>query len=366
MFGTVRLRSTMPFDMPQRRPRTAYPDRMLELGEFNAVLSAAVAVFGVVARRPALAAWIAGPVSIAATIVAVLAGRPDSPLSGPCWMIEVAALTALVLLVVRSGSARHAVPAALAVACSLVRFIQPESVLDAVGMCAGIAVLPAVGAGIGLYLRRLARKEQESVQAQRLTLARDLHDFVAHDVSAILAQAQAARYLASDGPARDALGRIEQAGLHAMATIDRSVVALRDLAGDGQSEVPGIESLPAVVERFAATCSAQVTLDLSATLSGEPSTTAYRVVVEALTNIRRHAPAATLVHVAVTGRADRVEVRVTNDHAVAAPGLTNQRHSGHGLAGLRERAEAIGGLLTAGPTDEGWQVLAVMPGNRHA
>ncbi|MEV6606165.1 histidine kinase [Kutzneria sp. NPDC051319] len=337
------------------------------LGELTAILPAAVAVVGLVAgwRRPVRAAWIAGPATIVVTIGAVLAERPSSPLTGPCWMVEVAALTVLVLLVVRSAPIRHAVPPVLAVACSLLRFIEPETVLDAVGMCVGIAVVPAVGAGVGLYLRSLARKEQESVRAQRLTLARDLHDFVAHDVSAILAQAQAAHYLAEDGPARDALGRIEQAGLHAMAAIDRSVVALRDLAEDVRAEAPGIEALPAVVDRFAASGSATATLDLdpSATLSGEAATTAYRVVVEALTNIRRHAPAATLVRVAVARKADRVEIRVTNDQAVAAPGLTNlgRRHGGHGLAGLRERVEAVGGRLSAGPADDGWQVLTVIP-----
>jgi signal transduction histidine kinase len=88
---------------------------------------------------------------------------------------------------------------------------------------------------------------------------------------------------------------------------------------------------------------------------------AYRIVVEALTNVRRHAPAATRVDVSVTGDASGIEVRVRNDTAGPPPQPRRDRRGGRGLSGLREQVEAGGGTLSAGPCERGWEVVAVIP-----
>ena len=99
-------------------------------------------------------------------------------------------------------------------------------------------------------------------------------------------------------------------------------------------------------------------------LAQEISATGYRVVVEALTNVRRHAPAAGRVDVAVAplraAAGSAIAITVTND-GVGAQRVSN-RDSGFGLIGLRERVEALGGTVSAGPVNrDGWQLRAVLP-----
>ena len=132
------------------------------------------------------------------------------------------------------------------------RFLPSDSPLDAVGACALWAGGPAVAVVIGGYPRLAEFRRRDSVaaerRAQRLALARDLHDFVAHDVSGIVALAQAARFVAGADPARalDALARVEAAGLRALDTMDRTVAMLGDLAGPPGAE-PGLGDLPALL-----------------------------------------------------------------------------------------------------------------------
>ena len=127
--------------------------------------------------------------------------------------------------------------------------------------------------------------------------------------------------------------------------------------------------LAGLVERFAAAGPAAAVLELDPALRDgvppEVATTVYRTVVEALTNVRRHVPAATRVVVSVApddgpGR-PRLRATVTDDGG-AGPPPTGARRGGLGLPGLAERLEALGGTLTAGPHEGGgWRVTAVLP-----
>ncbi|MFC7648972.1 sensor histidine kinase [Streptosporangium lutulentum] len=140
------------------------------------------------------------------------------------------------------------------------------------------------------------RAVTEAKRAQRLILARDLHDFVAHDVSGILVQAQAAQLAPGPLPAQvtDALRRIEAAGLRALAAMDRTVQMLHEAdetrSGAGEP-LPGVDGLARLVDGYSPSVRVDLSVEpgLERRLSQETSATVYRVVTEALTNVRRHA-----------------------------------------------------------------------------
>ncbi|MFE5329996.1 sensor histidine kinase [Embleya sp. NPDC056575] len=252
----------------------------------------------------------------------------------------------------------------------------------------GVAVV------VGGYPRVVERRRVDAVavarREQQLDIARDLHDYVAHDVSGIVAQAQAARFVGAvdPGQALIALERIERAGLAALASMDRMVATLH--VGDpvraaSREALPGIDRLPELVAGFTTPGGTGAILtvapdlvaadDSPARVSREASATVYRVVVEALTNVRRHAPSAAGVEVVVTSttRLGRpaVDVLVVNRPAprggsgrrVDAPGRGGGG-GGRGLVGLRARVREAGGELDAGPYGEdghgGWRVHAVL------
>lgn len=324
------------------------------------------------AWRPALAGA-AGVGSLLATAGALMTGRTfDVGQSVTAWMLaESAALLVLVVLVVRSEPVRRAAVAGglagVAVPLWLLRFGTPDPVL-----LAGVAAwsVPALlAAAFGIYLRwldaRRTRSVAEARRRQRLRLARDLHDFVAHDVSEILALAQAGQVASSGGStnAADIFGRIEQAGQHAMASLDRTVRMLHDHAPTATASAT-LSDLPDLATRFSASGNARVELDIDPRLArsvpGEVARTAYRVVTEALTNVRRHAPAAGHVTVSVRGVDHALEVVVTND-GTGTTRRSNDR-GGRGLPGLNEQVDALGGTLTAGPyRDHQWRVTTTLP-----
>ncbi|MFB7666003.1 sensor histidine kinase [Kitasatospora sp. NPDC056138] len=277
----------------------------------------------------------------------------------------------------------------------IVPYLGGVTLPEGIAACAFWSLAATGAAAFGGYPRWVEQRRRTAVATarrdQRLELARDLHDFVAHDVSGIVAQAQAALFVAGSDPAQavPALERIEAAGLHALAAMDRMVQALHEGGDDGTTSaaaargpVPGVRQLPELVDRFAASGQARARLDLAPgaldALSREAGSTAYRVVVEALTNIRRHASHATRVEVTLApartaqGQA-AVEVRVVDDAGAARGGplpsagrFGRSRHrtvGGYGLIGLGERVRAAGGTFSAGPGPDGggWQVLAVLP-----
>ncbi|MEU9142403.1 histidine kinase [Streptomyces sp. NPDC048349] len=311
------------------------------------------------------------PLLASATVVCMGATFLGAPAS---WVLLLACLLLPLLALVarwspvRSGTVTGALGVAAVMLWPVPLVRTDGSWLETAGAAAFWAV-PAFGAvGAGCHLRRLAGRARRAVtdarREQQLALARDLHDFVAHDVSAIVVQAQAARFVAAQDPeqAVRALERIEAAGLSALESMDRTVHALREAVGGPTAPVPGLAQLPALVDRFEGG-----TLDADPAavgeLSREADTTAYRVAVEALTNVRRHAPGA-VARVCVRRAGPDVEVSVTNSAAPRGVGalLPRRRRGGTGLAGLRGRVEAAGGTLQAGAdADGGWRVRAVFP-----
>ncbi|WP_258049631.1 sensor histidine kinase [Streptomyces finlayi] len=254
-----------------------------------------------------------------------------------------------------------------------VPLVTGESFLEDVGI-ATFWLLPAAAAvAAGAYPRsqelRRGRAVAEARSAQRLHLSRDLHDFVAHDISGIVVQAQAARFVAATDPVQAvlALERIEKAGLNVLAAMDRTVRMLHGPEAHATEPLPGVSQLPSLVSDFTSAGATEAHLDLPApaveALSREAGAAAYRIVVEALTNIRRHAPDAPRATVALFPTATTVEIRVTNDRgARPAPARRRASQGGLGLPALTEHAQALGGTLSAGPHGNGgWRLTAVLP-----
>jgi signal transduction histidine kinase len=184
-----------------------------------------------------------------------------------------------------------------------------------------------------------------AVRQERARIARELHDIVAHHLAVIVIQAGAGRLDASNGELR--FEGIGAAGREALGELDRLVELL-------QAENPG--DLGALVGQARA---AGMPLEYSpAEVPEALRDVAYRVVQEALTNAMKHAAgSAVSVRLAIGDGALEVEVR---DEGAAASALASSG-AGIGLAGMRERVEAVGGRLEAGPWNRGWRVLARLP-----
>ncbi len=203
---------------------------------------------------------------------------------------------------------------------------------------------------------------EQAVSLERLRIARELHDVVAHHVSAMGVQAGAARRMLDRDPekASDALRHVEQSARDAIGELRSLVVTLRS-EDDGASAAPDVDALPALVEA-ARESGQQVELHTV----GDPRAvtpmvglTAFRIVQEALTNARKHAGPVAQVDVRVRYLDDVVEVEVTDDGRGGGPGTHG---AGAGLMGMRERVAALGGSLEVGPRSRGgWLVRASIP-----
>jgi hypothetical protein len=238
-------------------------------------------------------------------------------------------------------------------------------VVDAAG---GLVVLLFPAAlGVLVRYRRIVRTQRfERVRFhEREMLARELHDTVAHHVSAIAIQAQAGRFLASsrdlDGAAR-ALEVIEGEASRTLAEMRSMVGSLR--RGNGTREVfaqrgvADIEGLATVEGDQGPRIDVEQCGDLD-DLRPSVEAALYRVAQESITNAKRHARHATRVHVLVDGGAGTVRLSVSDD---GERSLSNSRVPGYGLVGMAERVTLLGGTLEAGPgADHGWTVHAVIP-----
>jgi signal transduction histidine kinase len=205
--------------------------------------------------------------------------------------------------------------------------------------------------------------------AERMALARELHDVVAHHVTGIVVQAQAARLMAEQNPqvAVEAMGRIENAGVEALAAMRRLVRSMRGDAPAGSSEFSEQATtdlgadLRKLVERASHGVPTSMRLDLPPDLPHEVGRSALRLVQESLTNVGKHASDATEAFVLAEVSGTELHLRVTDNGSGPTrppPGGSG----GYGLVGMRERVALLKGRLSAGrDPDGGWRVEAWLP-----
>jgi signal transduction histidine kinase len=193
--------------------------------------------------------------------------------------------------------------------------------------------------------------------AERARIAREVHDVLAHSLSALSLNLQGARLmLAKEGAsdqAQEQIRRAQRLATEGLAEARRAVAALRD------DPVPAARVIADLVTsaRLETGTPTELTVEGEPRdLSGAAEDALFRTAQEALSNARKHAPGAP-VDVLLAYRDGTTELTVT-DHQGRRPG--GSPFGGYGLTGMRERAELIGGELTTGPTDDGWQVRLVV------
>ena len=312
---------------------------------------------------------------VAAAHVLALVQRRTRPVAVLCWMAATA------LLFVAAGFPVVGLGPAALVAVYSVGAYRPRAVsvraLVVASVVMGFAVL-ASGSSIDTVLgnvavfaaawfvgdinRRgweraaeLARTRDElarqAVVQERLHIARELHDIVAHALSVIAVQSGTGRMVVAQSPhlAADALGAIEETSRTALQDMRRLLDVLRsDESQASRSPNPGLAGLDELVAITAATGPA-VHVDVQGeqrALSAGADAAAYRILQEALTNVRKHA-GARRAEVTVRYGPEGVELEVADDGVGGTDPVARSRH-GHGLIGMHERAALYGGRMTAG------------------
>jgi signal transduction histidine kinase len=302
---------------------------------------------------------------------AMFAGTPES--MSALSFAEQLALAVLVITVLQRCPLR---PALVLTAAAALAIVGSPIMRMADSATTGFGVLSALGWGgavaIGLVLREVDTRRRAALEdvrsTERMELARELHDVVAHHVTGIVVAAQAAAVVARTSPddVDRALAAIEHAGTDALTAMRRMVGVLRGQDTEG-ARTPGAElaEVPTLVRRFDPDSRlVRLTTDPGlehAVLPPGVAATGYRVVQEALTNVRRHAPEAATVEVDVRIREEALLVSVCNDGVSATPG-SGRSGGGFGLVGMGERVAALDGTFTAGPTAPGvWTVSVRLP-----
>lgn len=232
---------------------------------------------------------------------------------------------------------------------------------DALG--ALIVLLFPAALGASVRFRELAhRRDVEHAQLrERQMLARELHDTVAHHVSAIVIQAQAARAVYRTRPeaAADALLAIEGEASRSLSELRSLVGALRDDAADALGPQARADAIGELVRDAGDRATFERVGDLEQ-LSPSVELALHRIARESLHNARKHARGATRIDVRLVVADDSVRLTVRDDGETSRAGARG--HTGFGLVGMKERASLLGGTLEAGPSPSGgWQVEAVLP-----
>ncbi|HEY3436416.1 MAG TPA: histidine kinase [Actinotalea sp.] len=297
------------------------------MGAYQPVpLATMVAAWTVAARAPRPIGWTAGGTAASVLLAASLLGQPHSLLATDVVMFD------LVLIATGAG---------------------------------------AVAAGRRDRVARLERERvqgtQQAITDERLRIARELHDVLAHNLVLVNAQASVAEYLLRSDPAA-ATRALQDISRHTGRAIDdlRATVGLlrRDDesgGGDDLRPVPGIARLPELVAALEA-AGARITVTTTGTpltLGEHADLAAFRIVQESLTNAVKHAPGSP-IEVRLDWSDQQLALRVAN--GPAAHGLPAAPRTGHGLVGMRERARAAGGSLEVRrPAPGGFVVEAVLP-----
>ena len=340
--------------------------------------------------------------------VAILAFRRLAPLVvfAALWVHDAAALLVttsyvpvIVLLVaLESVAQRHPirislialasmlVPTFLLAAAAAREASTAATTTAAVGSAVFYTVADVLAWAIGRWARRhgdridslaqqhrqeveLHRQETEhAVSDERLRIARELHDIVAHSVTIMVLHAAGASRVVDTDPARakESLATIEDSGQRAMGELRRLLELLRDSdehpARSG-SPLPGLAQLDQLIATVRGSG-----VDVHMDISGEPrrldasvDLAAYRLIQEGLTNVVKHRGAGSLVNIGIEWGPDKVTVAVEDSGTGSSP-APSSLSTGNGLAGLRERIAIAGGDFAAGPTDNGgYRVAARLP-----
>jgi signal transduction histidine kinase len=315
-----------------------------------------------------------------AALAAVLAVAVSSPANGAFQLPLLVALYTIGST--RSWEATIAAVAAVAGTVSIYRLaggpdLNTEEVL-------GLILSASFAAGLGLYIgdrrtsmeamreraERLDREREllaeRAVAEERVRIAQELHDVVAHNVSLIVVQAQALAATLRDERVTEATDGIAALGRQAMNEMHRTLKLLRANEDEAaqRGPQPGLGDLDELLERARA-----AGLRVQLAIQGEPrplsqsvDLSAYRIVQEALTNVVKHAGRADTT-VTLGYRADGLELTITDEGDGALSANTPAGGAGgHGLIGMRERAALFGGALTAGPRGaHGFEVRGLLP-----
>ncbi|GLY52434.1 hypothetical protein Lesp01_60900 [Lentzea sp. NBRC 102530] len=231
----------------------------------------------------------------------------------------------------------------------------------------GSLVLGFGAVGVGLYFRArdtesgrlIAAAVTDAQKEERIALARELHDVVAHHVTGMLVQAQAALEVSEDDPqaAHRLLPGMVRSGTEALQAMRRLVGTLRQGETEAATTDLAADVIAAVERTRELGIETRLRIDLPAEVAPELGRSVLRLVQESLTNVHKHAKSPTMIDVDIS-RTDggALRVVVADD---GRPGELNQ--GGYGLVGMRERVDLLGGLFSAGPRENGWQVLAELP-----
>ncbi|MBB6403712.1 histidine kinase [Arthrobacter sp. AZCC_0090] len=304
------------------------------------------------------------PVTLAATFSYVLLGYAWGPI--------VLSLALSIILTAAAGLRWQAWIGAGICAAAIVLFaVIAGDEAGLVRSSAGVAwaaILVLIGEGFRRRGERMAeyrRRREAAKQAERdeyrLTLARDIHDVVAHSLSMINVQASVALHLGTNDPEklRPALEAIKAASKESLAEVRQLLGVLRDDAPLSPAAPPSLARIPELVED-ARHGGLQVRFENSVSperVGTAQQETAYRIVQEALSNVRRHSGAASAV-VRLELAANALKVRIDDDGA----GMRGAA-AGNGLTGMHERVDALGGTLSLTPLDPGLRVEGNLPLN---
>ncbi|MFI6906045.1 sensor histidine kinase [Nonomuraea sp. NPDC050394] len=233
---------------------------------------------------------------------------------------------------------------------------------DVVGSFAVMSAATTLGIALRYRARARSRELDQVKLLERAQLARDLHDTVAHHVSAMAIRAQAGLATSASRPdaATEALKVIEEEAALALAEMNSMVRVLRQNQPPELAPGRGVADLAELATQGSAVPAVKVHLpgDLGE-LPTSVGAALYRLAQESVTNARRHARHVGLIEVSVSAEEDCVRLSVTDD---GSPPAAPRPGSGYGIIGMIERAELLGGTCQAGPGPErGWTVTAVLP-----
>jgi signal transduction histidine kinase len=338
---------------------------------------AVICVIAVLAPRRPFDATLALAAAIIFTAIYLrLLHQPMQPhffVSGASISVAGAAM-ATIAIVVREAPRRHAIVGSALVVASMVavEFIGYPIVAERdyqeyqpvlTGYLVSAAVMLLIAVGTGLYFRardnerasQLAASVAAAQNAERMALARELHDVVAHYVTAIVVHAQAGQL----NREVDVLPAIAASGTEALSAMRRLVGTMRDGTSAGPAASSSlVDDVRELVRESG--LPVHLSVDLQDTVPQELARSVLRLVQESLTNTQKHATSVSSVDVALSSGDGVLRLFVADDGV--ASGVPVGGSGGYGLVGMRERVELLGGTFSAGRREPtGWTVRAELP-----